>query len=352
MVNPDKETGQVVRLAHGAGGKLQADLIRLITASARLRKYGDGVGIDAFDDGGTLPLAGVDQDSEIVLTADGHTVHPLVFPGGDLGKLAVAGTVNDLLMMGATPVAVTSTVLVEEGLPFETLLGVADSFNGTLNEAGVALVAGDTKVMPRGSLQEMVISTTGVGFKPKTYEIYDSNVRPGDAIIVTGSIGDHGVALMAFREGLQFQTNLQSDVAVLRPLVEPVLKKFGERIHAMKDPTRGGLAAALNEWAKKSGVSIWLEEDYIPVKDEVRSACDMLGLDPLEVASEGRAIIAVPERIADAVLDLLGEHELGAGAQKIGLTRADHPGTVFMKTLVGGTRFVDEPLGALIPRIC
>lgn len=346
----ERKAPDTIRLAHGAGGTLQTELIELITETIQRKHLPGGIGIEAFDDGGTIPLEGTSLD--IVLTADGHTVFPLEFPGGDLGLLSVAGTVNDLLMMGARPVALTSVVLLEEGLKFERVQRVMATFNETLNEHELALVAGDTKVMPKGSLQEMVIVTTGFGVKPRDRRILDANVQVGDKVILTGSIGDHGVALMSFREGVHFETKLRSDVAVLAPLLMPVLDRHGTHVHAMKDPTRGGLAAALNEWSKKSNVSIWLEEEDIPIKPEVTAACEMLGLEPFEVASEGRAILAVEPGRADAVLDLLRQHPLGSDARVVGEVRKDHPKAVFMKTVVGGTRFIDEPQGALIPRIC
>ncbi|GAB4319240.1 MAG: hydrogenase expression/formation protein HypE [Promethearchaeota archaeon] len=330
---------------------MQSELIKRLTKKAKYRKYGgSGVGVDAFDDGAVIPPLG--SDLELVVTADGHTASPLWFPGGDLGKLAAAGTINDLLVMGATPVAVTSVVLVEEGFELERLYALLDSFNEELNFSEVALLAGDTKVLPRGAISGVVLNTTGLGVKPKRWRTLDSNVRPGDHLILTGSIGDHGVALMAFREGISFETSLHSDVASLTPLLKPVINRFGEYLHAMKDPTRGGLAAALNEWAEKSKVSLWLEEERVLVKPEVMAACEMLGLDPYEVACEGRALLAVPPDVSDEVLSMLRNHELGRDAAIVGEAKAERPGRVLLRTTVGGTRFVDPPVGALIPRIC
>jgi len=339
-----------IQLGHGAGGKLQEELIEFITKSVKLRRVGSGIGLDEFEDAASIPLSLEDAEMEIVVTADGHTVYPLQFPGGDLGKLAVCGTVNDLCMMGATPIALTSVVLIEEGMSAGKVQDIMESFNRTAEEAGVAIIAGDTKIMPKGTLQEMVIATTGVGKKPKNRIVLNRNVHPGDKILVTGSIGDHGIALMANREGINLETTLESDVAILTPLAE-VAWQFSE-LHMMKDPTRGGLAAALNDVAMKSNVSIWLQEDAIPVKEQVQAVAGVLGLDPLEVACEGRFIAAVGADQAENLITALRELPLGLGATIIGEARSERPGRVLMETAVGGTRFVDMPLGELIPRIC
>ncbi|OLS13025.1 MAG: hydrogenase maturation factor HypE [Promethearchaeota archaeon CR_4] len=340
----------IIQLGHGAGGSLQDDLIEFITKTVKIRRVGTGIGLDAFEDGATIPLSAEDADKEIVLSADGHTVFPLRFPGGDLGKLAVCGTVNDLCMMGAHPIALTSAVIVEEGMRAKNLREIMDSFNHTAAEAGVAVITGDTKVMPKGTLQEMIIVTTGIGKKPKNRKILNSNVQAGDKIIVTGSVGDHGIALMAARENIELGCRLESDVAILKPLAE-IAFHYSD-LHMMKDPTRGGLAAALNEVATKSHVSIWLKEEAIPIKKEVRAVADILGLDPLEIACEGRFIAAVAANQADDLVKALQTHPLGIDTIIIGEARADRKGRVLMETIVGGTRFVDMPLGELIPRIC
>lgn len=339
-----------IQLGHGAGGKLQEELIDFITKSVKLRRVGTGIGLDELEDAASIPLNTADADMEVVITADGHTVFPLKFPGGDLGKLAVCGTVNDLCMMGGSPVALTSVVLIEEGMSAGVVHEIMESFNRTAEEAGVAIIAGDTKVMPKGSLQEMVIATTGVGKKPKARVILNRNVRPGDKLLLTGSIGDHGLALMAAREGINLETTLESDVAILAPLAEIAWEFPG--LHMMKDPTRGGLASALNDVATKSHVSVWLQEDAIPVKPQVQAVASVLGLDPLEVACEGRFIAAVSAGQAEDLVAALRSHPLGADAAIIGEARAERAGKVLMETAVGGTRFVDMPLGELIPRIC
>ncbi len=340
----------LIQLGHGAGGSLQDELIEYITRSVKIRQVGTGIGLDAFEDGATIPLSAEDVDKEIVVSTDGHTVFPLRFPGGDLGKLAVCGTVNDLCMMGAQPIALTSAVIVEEGMKAKDLWEIMESFNRTAAEAEVAVITGDTKVMPKGTLQEMVIVTTGIGKKPKTRKILNSNVQVGDKIILTGPVGDHGIALMATRESINLGSPVVSDVAILKPIVDIGIRFDG--LHMLKDPTRGGLAAALNEVAKKSGVSIWLKEESILVRKEVKAIADILGLDPLEIACEGRFIAAIAPQQAETLVEALHSHPLGKDSMIIGEARAERKGLVLMETIVGGTRFVDMPLGELIPRIC
>ncbi len=343
--NPEKK---IVQLGHGGGGIMQGELIRYITENIPIKQISSGIGVDAYDDGATIPLD--NYDYEIVVTADGHTVYPLIFPGGDLGKLSVCGTVNDLIMMGAKPLALTSIVLIEEGQTFEFVGKIMESFNQTAGKAGIAILAGDTKVMPRGTLKEMVISTSGIGIKPKKTIIKDSNCQPGSKIILTGSIGDHGAALMARREGIDLTTELKSDLAMLLPLYE-IIKDHPE-VLAMKDPTRGGVSSALNEWAEKSHVSIWIDEQQIIIRKEVKAICDILGLDPMEIANEGKAIICVEASYADELLLAIQSTPIGKEAQIIGEVKADKPGLVVMQTPLGGKRIIEKPMGELIPRIC
>jgi hydrogenase expression/formation protein HypE len=346
-----KLSSSVVQLSHGAGGVLQEELIEFITKNITLKNVNKGIGVKELDDGATIPLE--DYDKEIVVSADGHTVYPLFFPGGNLGILSTCGTVNDLLMMGATPLAMTSIVIIEEGLKFETLDKVINSFNFTAKEANVAIIAGDSKVMPKGTLSEMIMATTGIGIKSKKIKILDNNLQPGDKIIVTGSIGDHGTALLSSREGLNIQTDLISDVAFLIDVKNSMQSEIDANlIHAMKDPTRGGIAGALNEWATKSNVSILLEEEKIPIKKQVNAICDMLGLDPFTIACEGRALISVDASIAEQVVQKIRGTKNGKEAVIIGEVSKENPKKVFLKTIVGGTRFVDMPLGEPIPRIC
>ncbi len=346
-----KVSSSVIRLAHGAGGVLQEELINFITRNITYKKIGKGIGVEELDDGATIPLE--DYDQEIVVTADGHTIYPLFFPGGDLGTLSVCGTVNDLIMMGAEPLALTSMVIIEEGFKFSQLERIVNSMNLMAKEANIAIIAGDTKVMPRGTLNELIIATTGIGIKDKNIKVLDNNIRTGDHIILTGSIGDHGTALIASREGLNISTDLKSDVSLLLEIYNVLKSDISNNyIHAMKDPTRGGIAAALNNWAVKSNISIWIDEEKIPIKKQVEAICDMLGLDPYNIASEGRALLAVDPNHSESILEKIKATQIGKEAEIIGEVRAENPKRVFLKTIVGGTRFVDMPLGEPIPRIC
>jgi len=332
-----KVSSNIIKLGHGAGGVLQEELISFVTRNITFKNVNNGIGVKELDDGATIPLD--DYEKEIVITADGHTVYPLFFPGGNLGTLSVCGTVNDLIMMGAQPIALTSIIII--------------AFNNKAKEANVAIIAGDTKIMPKGTLNEMIMATTGIGIKDKNIKILDANLKPGDKIIVTGSIGDHGTALIGSREGLNISTDLNSDVEHLLEIYT-VLKEEIENnhIHAMKDPTRGGIAGALNDWANKSNVSITLEEDKIPIKKQVNAICEMLGLDPYAIACEGRALMSVDPNRAEKILYKVKSTSIGKDAEIIGVVKADNPKRVLLNTIVGGTRFVDMPLGEPIPRIC
>jgi hydrogenase expression/formation protein HypE len=346
-----KESSKVIRLAHGAGGVLQEELIEFITKNIPLKNVNNGIGVEELDDGATIPLK--NYDKEIVVTADGHTVYPLFFPGGDLGTLSVCGTVNDIIMMGAEPLALTSMLVIEEGFEFSQLGKIVNSMNLMAEEANVAVIAGDTKVMPRGTLNDLIIATTGIGIKEKYIKVLDNNLRTGDHIILTGSIGDHGTALMASREGLNISTDLKSDISLLLEIYDVLKSDIGNNyIHAMKDPTRGGIAAALNDWAIKSKLSIWIDEEKVPLKKEVEAICDILGLDPYNIASEGRALLAVDPIHSTDILEKIRSTQIGKDAEIIGEAKAENPKRVFLKTIVGGTRFIDMPLGEAIPRIC
>lgn len=339
-------TGETVKLSHGAGGSTEDSLIKKIFLNLfEKRQVGDGIALDALDDGASIRLG----EQEVILSIDGHTVDPLFFPGGDLGRLAVCGAVNDTAVMGATPLAILDAIIVEEGFPMADLERIVESMNTAAKEAGVAVIAGDFKVMPKGSLDGMVISTTGVGIL-RGQRVLDSNAKPGDKVIVTGTVGDHGIALMSKREGLSFETELVSDVSPIHETVKAAVDAGG--VHCMKDVTRGGLAMALNEIAEKSDVSIWMEDGVIPVKPSVRAASDMLGLDPLEVTCEGKAVIVVDGETADTALAAVKATKYGADARIIGEVRSDHPQMVLLKTVVGGTRILRKPLGEPIPRVC
>ncbi len=346
-----KESLNVIHLAHGAGGVLQEELIDFITKNIPIKEVNNGIGIEELDDGATIPLK--DYDKEIVITADGHTIFPIFFPGGDLGTLSICGTVNDLIMMGADPIALTSMIIIEEGFEFNQLDKIVNSMNSMAEKANIAIIAGDTKVMPRGTLNEIIIATTGIGIKNKNIKVLDNNIKVGDKIILTGSIGDHGTALMASREGLNISTDLKSDISLLLDVYDKIKFEISNNyIHAMKDPTRGGIAAALNDWASKSNVSIWIDEEKVPIKKQVIAICDMLGLDPYNIACEGRALLAVDSVHSKNVLKKIKLTQIGKDSEIIGEVKAENPKRVFLKTVVGGTRFIDMPLGEPIPRIC
>lgn len=337
----------VVKLEHGAGGTAMEALVKgLFLKGFDKRQAMDGVGLDALDDGASIKL----DCGEVVVSIDGHTVDPIFFPGGDLGRLAVSGAVNDVSVMGAEPVAILDSIIAEEGYRMSDLRALVDSMNRTALEAGVAVIGGDFKVMPRGNLDGIVIATCGIGVLRGRRPVLDSGAKPGDKVIVTGSIGDHGIALMSAREGLEFETELKSDVAPVWSAVKAALD-VGE-VRAMKDPTRGGLSSALNEIAEKSGASIWIDEERVPIKDGVRAASEMLGLDPYEVTCEGRVVMCVSGETADAILGRVRETRYGGEAEIIGEVRSSHPGDVLLRTLVGGTRILRKPLGEPIPRVC
>lgn len=337
---------EFIKLSHGAGGTAMDTIIRELFLKGFTRRQAlEGTPLDALDDGASIIVDG----KEVILTMDGHTVDPIFFPGGDIGKLAVCGAVNDTAVMGADPVAILDAMIVEEGYPIANLKRIVASMNAAAEEAGIAIISGDFKVMPAGSLDAVVISTTGVGVL-RGPRILDSQAKPGDKVIVTGTVGDHGTALMSVRKGLSFKTELVSDVSPINETIRAALDIGG--IHSMKDATRGGLTAALNDFAEKSKVSIWLEDEKVPVKVAVRSACDMLGLDPYEVTCEGKAVICVAPEKADAVLAAVKATKYGVDATIIGEVKADHPGMVLMKTQVGGTRILRKPIGEPIPRVC
>jgi hydrogenase expression/formation protein HypE len=335
-----------VKLSHGAGGSTANNLIHeLFLKIFEKRQAAEGIALDALDDGASIKLG----DYEVILSIDGHTVDPVFFPGGDLGKLAICGAVNDTAVMGAQPVAILDSIIVEEGYPMSDLKKIISSMNVAAKEADVAIIAGDFKVMPTGTLDGIVISTTGVGLL-RGKRILDSQASPGDQVIITGSVGDHGIALMSMREGLSFETKLVSDVSPIHETIN-VAMDAGE-VKAMKDCTRGGLAMALNDIAEKSNVSIWLNSNNIPVKKSVQAASDMLGLDPLEVTCEGKAIMIVSSEDAENILEAVRSTKYGGEAQIIGEVRSDRPGLVLLRTVVGGTRILRKPLSEPIPRVC
>lgn len=340
-------TEGLIDLTHGSGAAATEELIReVILPRVSIRRALEGVGLEELADGSSVKLG----DFEVVSSIDGHTVHPLFFPGGDIGRLSVSGTTNDLAVMGARPVAISDALIVEEGFPLSKLERIIESMNETAVEISVAIVGGDFKVMPRGRIDEIVITTSGIGVARKGEVVVDSGASDGDRIIVTGPVGDHGIALLASREGLEFETRLKSDVAPLWKTVEAGLKTEG--VNAMKDPTRGGLAMALNEIAEKSRVSICVREEAIPIRDSVIAASEMLGLDPLEITCEGVVVACVKPERAEEALENIRKTKYGTEARIVGEVRRGNPGYVLLETLVGGTRVIEKPQGPPIPRVC
>ena len=334
-----------ILLAHGGGGKLSHQLIREVF----LQRLRNPI-LENLDDAAVLPDS-LPKGAKLAFTTDSYVVQPVFFPGGDIGKLAVSGTVNDLAMMGARPLYLSAGFILEEGFPIPDLEAILYSMARTAREAGVSIVAGDTKVVHKGSADGVFINTAGVGVIPPGVDLGSARVRPGDAVIVSGPVGDHGVAVMMQREGLQFTSELKSDCAPLNGLVEAILKA-SPQVHCLRDPTRGGLAAVLNEIASQAGVGIEIEEQAIPVREEVKGVCELLGIDPLYVACEGRLVAFVAEEDAPAVLEAMHRHPHGQGARLIGRTLTEHPGKVVMRTLLGSRRLLDMPAGEQLPRIC
>ncbi len=305
------------------------------------------VGLGAMDDGAAIPIGG---GRYLVITTDSHVISPIVFPGGDIGRLAIAGTVNDLAMMGATNVlGLTCGVIIEEGFPRADLERIAASIHATCKEAEAPIVTGDTKVMGRGEIDGIVINTAGIAIAD--HVVRDAGLRAGDRIIVTGTIGDHGMAILATRNDLGLDGDLRSDVAPIGSLIGLVLARHGDAVTAMKDPTRGGVASALAEMAKKSNVGVTLDERELPISAAVRGAAELVGIDPLIVANEGKALLGVAPEAADAILATLREHPLGRDARIIGTCTADRPGKIVLDTGFG-RRLLSEPEGEPIPRIC
>ena len=338
----------VVALKHGFGGKAMRRLIHETLAAGFVDIPVDGYGLSAMDDGAALRLG----DKWLVVTTDAHVVDPVFFPGGDIGRLAVAGTVNDLAMMGATePLGLTCAIVIEEGFPRSDLERIHESMLRTCREAGTTVLTGDTKVMGRGDVDGIVITTSGVALTSRL--VRDAALRPGDRLLVTGTIGDHGVALMAKRHELLLDGDLQSDCAPLNHMIRDALRAVPFAVIAMKDPTRGGLSSALHEMAQKSGVGIVIREHEVPLRDEVRAAADVLGLDCFHIANEGKALLGVRggQTAVDAVLDALHRHPEGVHAAEIGVCVANRGGDVVLDTGLG-KRLMIESEGEPLPRIC
>ena len=335
-----------IGLKYGAGGRAMRALIERVCLAGIGPAPVDGIGLAAMDDGAALRVG----DKWLVITTDSHVVHPIVFPGGDIGRLAVSGTVNDLAVMGATePLALTCAVIMEEGFARADLERVYVSIREACQEAGATIVTGDTKVMGRGEIDGLVLNTAGVALCDRV--VPDAGLKPGDLLILTGTVGDHGMAIMAVRHKLALEGDLRSDVAPINGLVRAALDAGGLDVVAMKDPTRGGVSSALHEMAEKSGVGIIVEEMKVPVRIQVRAACDLLGIDPLVVANEGKALIGVRAGAAEQVLAAIRRHPLGAEAAIIGRCIEQHAGAVILDTGFG-RRMLAEPEGELLPRIC
>jgi hydrogenase expression/formation protein HypE len=335
--------GDRIQLGHGSGGKLAAQLLQ-----ERFLPHLGNPALDQLGDAAVLTLGGV----ELAMSTDTFVVSPVEFPGGNIGSLAVHGTLNDLAMMGARPACLSAGFVLEEGLELDLLDRVVQAMAAAAAAAGVPLVTGDTKVVERGKADRLFINTTGIGLRDPAFRPGPARVQVGDVVIVSGPIGRHGMAIMAAREGLGLATELESDSATLWPLVERLQNALGAEVNALRDPTRGGVASALNEIARASMVGFRLDETRLPVPATVRGACEMLGLDPLYVANEGILVAMLPAAGASAALEALRSHPLGAGACIIGRAIADHPGMVTMKTFMGGTRVVDMLPGDQLPRIC
>jgi hydrogenase expression/formation protein HypE len=331
-----------VLLAHGGGGKLTNQLIEKVFLPAF-----SNAALEARHDGAVVKLA----ETRLAFTTDSYVVRPLVFPGGNIGDLAVYGTVNDLAMCGARPLYLSAGFILEEGLPMDTLRTVVASMREAAQRAGVTLVAGDTKVVDKGKGDGMFITTAGIGVVECALEIRPSSVQPGDAVIVSGNLGSHGVAILSVREGLEFEAPVASDAA---PLWEPVkaLLDAGIEVHCLRDLTRGGLASALNEISSVRGVGMRIEEAAVPVEDVVKGACEILGLDPLYVANEGRFVVFVPEAQAGRVVEILRGFPVAARAVRIGEVAAEPRGLVTLRSRIGGSRVLDMLSGEQLPRIC
>jgi hydrogenase expression/formation protein HypE len=350
-----------VLLGHGSGGRLTADLVQNLFVPG----FGNDI-LAGLEDQAIVRLAlpvshpgnscgsgpGAPQAPRLAFTTDSYVVRPLFFPGGDIGSLAVYGTVNDLAVGGAIPLFLSAAFILEEGLPLEDLRRVVASMRAACAAAGVALVTGDTKVVDRGKGDKLFITTSGIGIVPDRQGTMSIRAaRPGDAVLVSGTVGDHGIAIMSVREGIEFETVLESDTTPLTDLVQAMLHTCPE-IRCLRDPTRGGLASTLNELAEGSRVGVTIEEAAIPVRREVHAACELLGLDPLYVANEGKLIAVVPEADAERVLETMRAHPLGGNAALIGRVVDEHPGMVVLRSLIGGERVVTMLSGEQLPRIC
>jgi hydrogenase expression/formation protein HypE len=334
-----------ITLSHGSGGKSTHNLIEGVFAPAFSNPL-----LDAMDDSATFGINGTGQ--RLAFTTDTYVVSPLFFPGGDIGKLAVHGTINDLAMAGAIPLYLSAGFILEEGFPIGDLRRIVQSMARAAREAGVAVVTGDTKVVQRGKADGIFINTAGVGIIQTNWLLGQAQLQPGDRVLLSGPVGDHGIAIMLAREALEIETDIVSDTAPLHTLTAALLEEAGEGVHCLKDPTRGGVATSLNEMAAGSEVAIGLDEHAIPVHGEVRGACEILGLDPLTIANEGKLLAIVAPDKAGKALKVMKNHPLGREAAIIGTVQAEPPGMVFLRTDIGGMRVLDMLVGDPLPRIC
>jgi hydrogenase expression/formation protein HypE len=333
---------QKVLLAHGGGGKLTQQLIQELFVSQFQNEY-----LEQLHDGAIVPVKG----GRLAFTTDSYVVNPIFFPGGDIGRLAVNGTVNDLAMCGSVPLYLSAALIIEEGLPIEDLWRIVLSMQRAARNANVKIVTGDTKVVDRGKGDKVFINTSGIGMIEPDVTINPKRAAAGDTIILSGPIAEHGIAIMSVREGLEFETKIESDTAPLHRLVAQMLSA-SKNIHVLRDPTRGGIASALNEIAGQARVGISITENTIPIDESVKGGCEILGLDPLYVANEGKLLAFVPADETQKVLEAMRTHALGREATIIGRVVADHPGIVIMETRIGGHRIVDMLSGEQLPRIC
>ena len=332
-----------VQMAHGGGGKLSQLLIEELMVPAFANEA-----LSRLHDGALLEIAG----GRLAFTTDSFVVRPLVFPGGDIGSLAVHGTVNDLAMCGARPLALSCGLILEEGLDMALLARVVGSMRDAAARAGVPIVTGDTKVVDRGKGDGVYVNTAGIGLVPEGILIDPRRARPGDLVLLSGAIAEHGIAILSVREGLEFESPIESDSADLSGMVAILLERLGAEVHVLRDPTRGGVASATNEIAKSAGVGVRLEETRIPLREPVRGACEILGLDPLYVANEGKLLAIVAREAGEEALATLRAHPLGAAAAIVGEVVAEGPGRVTMRSAIGGSRIVDLLSGEQLPRIC
>ena len=332
-----------ILLAHGAGGKKSSELTERI-----FLKYFNDPALLELNDMAVLDL----PNGRVSMSTDTYVVDPIFFPGGDIGSLAVHGTVNDVAMAGAVPFAISVAFILEEGLLLTDLERIAGSMARAASEAKVRIVTADTKVVPRGAADKLFINTTGVGIIPKGIKVSGSTAEEGDRILLSGTVGDHGIAIASSREGIQFKTTVESDSAPINGMIQELIVALGSDIHVLRDPTRGGLATVLTEIASQSSVGVQIEETAIPVREAVKGACELLGYDPLYLANEGKLVAVVAEKASERALEIMKDSKYGQDACIIGEIKNENPGKVILKTVMGGSRLVDKLSGEMLPRIC